>query len=82
MTMPRAEIRIEGDEAAILRRALAPEAGREIPKTRVRATGRGKSVTLTIRVKAIQKHEKALGERYEDLGRKIQAALRGEPQAG
>ena len=38
--------------------------------------------TLTIRVKAIQKHEKALGERYEDLGRKIQAALRGEPQAG
>jgi len=33
-------------------------------------------------VKAIQKHEKALGERYEDLGRAIQAALRGGPQAG
>ena len=46
--MPRAEIRIEGDEAAILRRALAPEAGREIPKTSVRVTGRGKSLTLTI----------------------------------
>ena len=46
--MPRAEIRIEGDEAAILRRALAPEAGREIPKTSVRVTGRGKSVTLMI----------------------------------
>src|SRR2546426_4460637 len=38
--------------------------------------------TLTIRVKAIQNQEKALGERYEDLGRKIQAALGGRPQTG
>ena len=37
--------------------------------------------TLTIRVKSIQKQEKALGERYEDLQKKIQAAL-GGPQAG
>jgi len=37
--------------------------------------------TLTIRVKSIQKQEKALGERYEDLQKKIQAAL-GVPQAG
>jgi len=37
--------------------------------------------TLTIRVKTIQKQEKALGERYEDLQKKIQAAL-GGPQAG
>ena len=66
MTMARAEIRIHGEEAAILRKSLAPEAGREIPGTRV---------------KTIQKQEKALGERYEDLQRKIQAAL-GGPQAG
>jgi chaperonin cofactor prefoldin len=32
-------------------------------------------------VKSIQKQEKALGERYEDLQKKIQAAL-GGPQAG
>jgi prefoldin beta subunit len=31
--------------------------------------------TLTIRVKSIQKQEKSLSERYEDLGTKIQAAL-------
>jgi prefoldin beta subunit len=31
--------------------------------------------TLTIRVKSLQKQEKALGERYEDLGSKIQTAL-------
>ncbi len=46
--MPRAEIRIEGDDAAILRRALAPEAGHEIPKTHVTITGRGKTMTLRI----------------------------------
>ena len=38
--------------------------------------------TLTIRVIAIQKQERALGERYEDLGRNIQAALGAGPQAG
>lgn len=37
--------------------------------------------TLTIRIKAIQKQEKALGGRYEDLQQKIQSAL-GGPQAG
>ncbi len=38
--------------------------------------------TLTIRVKSIQKQEKALGERFEDLQQKIQSALGGGPQAG
>ncbi len=38
--------------------------------------------TLTIRIKTIQKQEKALGERYEDLQGKIQAALGSGPQAG
>ena len=35
--------------------------------------------TLTIRVKSLQKQEKSLTERYEDLGGKIQAALGGTP---
>jgi len=46
--MPRAEIRIEGEEAAVLRKALAPEAGREIPGTLVRVAGRGKTLTVSI----------------------------------
>jgi KEOPS complex subunit Pcc1 len=46
--MPRAEIVIEGEEAAVLRRALAPEAGREIPRTRVEVSGRGRALTLRI----------------------------------
>ena len=48
MTRPRAEIRIEGEDATILRKALSPEAGREIPGTRVRVSGRGTTLTLTI----------------------------------
>jgi len=37
--------------------------------------------TLTIRVKSLQKQEKALSERYEDLAAKIQAALGTAPAA-
>jgi len=33
--------------------------------------------TLTIRVKTLQKQEKSLGERFDDLQQKIQAALGG-----
>lgn len=35
--------------------------------------------TLTIRVKSLQKQEKALSQRYEDLAAKIQTALGGSP---
>lgn len=37
--------------------------------------------TLTIRVKSVQKQEKSLSERYEQLGEKIQQALGGGPAA-
>ena len=37
--------------------------------------------TLTIRVKSLQKQEKSLSERYEQLGEKIQQALGGGPTA-
>ncbi len=35
--------------------------------------------TLTVRVKSIQKQEKSLSERYDQLGEKIQSALGGAP---
>ncbi len=35
--------------------------------------------TLTVRVKSIQKQEKSLSERFEQLGEKIQTALGGAP---
>jgi prefoldin beta subunit len=40
--------------------------------------------TLTIRVKSLQKQEKSLTEKYEELGEKIQRALGGPgvPQGG
>ncbi len=37
--------------------------------------------TLTVRVKSIQKQEKSLSERYEQLGEKIQVALGGSTPA-
>ena len=37
--------------------------------------------TLTIRVKSIQKQEKSLSQRYEDLAGKIQSALGTTPSA-
>ena len=37
--------------------------------------------TLAIRVKSLQKQEKSLSERYEDLANKIQAALGGPAAA-
>ncbi len=37
--------------------------------------------TLTVRVRSIQKQEKALSERYDQLGEKIQTALGGTPAA-
>ncbi len=46
--MPRAEIRIEGNEVAILRRVLAPEAGRDIPKAKIRLTVKGQALFLSI----------------------------------
>ncbi len=35
--------------------------------------------TLTVRVRSIQKQEKSLSERYDQLGEKIQGALGGGP---
>lgn len=44
----RATITFEGPEADVVRRALAPEAGRDVPKARVALRGRGRRLTLTI----------------------------------
>ena len=46
--MRRASITIEGPEADIVRRALAPEAGRDVPKAHVALSGRGGRLTITI----------------------------------
>lgn len=46
--MPRATITLEGPEASVVRQALAPEAGRDVPKARVAVAGSGRTVTITI----------------------------------
>jgi KEOPS complex subunit Pcc1 len=46
--MPRAVITLEGPEASVVRQALAPEAGRDVPKARVSVSGSATTVTITI----------------------------------
>ena len=46
--MPRATITLEGPEASVVRQALAPEAGRDVPKARVSLSGSGSTLTITI----------------------------------
>jgi len=46
--MPRATITLEGPEASVVRQALSPEAGRDVPKARVSVSGSARKVTITI----------------------------------
>lgn len=46
--MPRAIIRLEGPEASVVRQALSPEAGRDVPGARVSVSGSARKLTITI----------------------------------
>ena len=46
--MPRATITLEGPEASVVRQALTPEAGRDVPKARVSVSGTARKLTITI----------------------------------
>ncbi|HKZ98683.1 MAG TPA: KEOPS complex subunit Pcc1 [Thermoplasmata archaeon] len=48
MTARRATITLDGAEADIVRRALAPEAGRDVPKARVVVSGSKGRATIAI----------------------------------
>lgn len=47
MTM-RALVTIRGDAASVVRRALAPEAGRDVPRARVRISGTGETAEVLV----------------------------------
>jgi KEOPS complex subunit Pcc1 len=46
--MPRATITLEGPEASVVRQALSPEAGRDVPGARVSVSGSARKLTITI----------------------------------
>lgn len=46
--MPRATLTIESPKAALIHGSIAPEIGREIPRTRVRAEMHGEDLLLHI----------------------------------
>ena len=47
--MQRATVTLEGPGAAVVRAALRPEAGRDIPKARVTIAGSGRTVAIAVR---------------------------------
>ncbi|HYM38702.1 MAG TPA: KEOPS complex subunit Pcc1 [Thermoplasmata archaeon] len=46
--MPRATIILEGPEASVVRMALSPEAGRDVPHAHVSVAGTARRLTITI----------------------------------
>ena len=46
--MQRATVTLEGPDAAVVRAALMPEAGRDIPKARVRVAGTARAVRILV----------------------------------
>ena len=44
--MQRATVTLTGSEAKVVRQALRPEAGRDVPKARVRVAGQGSILTI------------------------------------
>lgn len=46
--MQRAMIHVDGPEAPVIREALAPEAGRDVPKARVRVGGTARRASIEI----------------------------------
>ena len=48
MSMHRAVVTIEGGDADVVRRALRPEAGRDLPRAAVAVSGSGSRVVVTI----------------------------------
>jgi KEOPS complex subunit Pcc1 len=46
--MPRATLTLEGPEAPVVRQALSPEAGRDVPGASVSVSGSRRKLTITI----------------------------------
>ncbi len=71
--MPRATITLEGPEADVVRRALSPEAGRDVPKARVSVSGVGRKVHITIDAEDIGSLRAAVNSylRWSDVATRV-----------
>ena len=74
----RATITLEGPEAEVVRKALAPEAGRDVPKARVTVAGRGRRLSLTIEAEDTGALRAAVNSylRWADVAAKVYREVR------
>jgi len=77
--MPRASITLEGPEASVLRRALEPEAGRDVPKARVTVAGGPRRLSITIDADDTSALRAAVNSylRWADLAARVHREVRG-----
>ncbi len=77
--MPRATITLEGPEASVVRQALAPEAGRDVPKARVSVSGTAKKVTITIEAEDTGALRAAVNSylRWSDVAARVRGEVTG-----
>ncbi len=77
--MPRATITLEGPEASVVRQALAPEAGRDVPKARVSVSGTAKKVVITIEAEDTGALRAAVNSylRWSDVAARVRGEVTG-----
>lgn len=76
--MRRAVITIEGDGADVVRRALAPEAGRDFPRATVAISGSGSRMVLTIEAEDTAALRAAVNSylRWADVAARVKDGVR------
>ena len=70
-------ITIEGDGAAIVRRALEPETGRDVPRASVAISGSGSRMVLTIEAEDTAALRAAVNSylRWADVAARVQGGV-------
>ena len=73
----RAVVTVRGPEAAVVRRSLAPEAGREIPRSRVTVRGEGEVAEIVVEAEDTSALRAALNSylRWAQVAFDVQAAV-------
>ncbi len=76
--MPRAVITLETPEAHVIREALKPEAGRDIPKTRVSIRGSAHRLTLVLDAEDTSALRAAVNSylRWADVAARVRAEVK------
>jgi KEOPS complex subunit Pcc1 len=76
--MQRATVTLTGPEAKVVRQALRPEAGRDVPGARVRVSGSGSTLTIAAEAEDVGALRAALNSylRWADVASRVSREVR------